>query len=257
MAFTPPDARHAEVAIVVDVLRASSTIVTALAAGRRRVLCCGDVEGAERLRAPGRALAGERGCRRIPGFDYGNSPATPRDDTCEDLVLCTTNGSPAIVAAAGVAEEVLVGSLLNLEALIDAVPADADVTVICAGTDGRLALEDAYVAGRIVAGLGHARTDAARAAERLAGAYPEPLEALAESADAATLRAVGAEGDIAFCARESVLAIVPRVAEAFHDMAVVEERSGHGPDPSRLGHRAAAGAFESGPIPDTISAKAM
>ncbi|MDQ3644584.1 MAG: 2-phosphosulfolactate phosphatase, partial [Actinomycetota bacterium] len=69
----PPE-RRATVALVVDVLRASSTIVAALAVGFERVLCVGDVEGARRLKGPGRVLAGERKCRPIEGFDYGNSP---------------------------------------------------------------------------------------------------------------------------------------------------------------------------------------
>jgi 2-phosphosulpholactate phosphatase len=142
VAFTPSEARRAEMAVVVDVLRAGSTIVSALEGGFRRVLCCDTVERAEWLRAPGRLLAGERGCRRIPGFDHGNSPAGLGGGAGAELVLCTTNGAPAIMAATGSADEVLVGSLLNLDAIIEALPPSVEMTVVCAGTNGRFALED-------------------------------------------------------------------------------------------------------------------
>ena len=93
--------------------------------------------------------------------------------TAEELVLCTTNGAPAIVAAAGAADEVLLGSLLNLDALVASLRADEraeDLLLVCSGTNGRLAIEDVYVAGRIVAALGGPQTDAARTAELVATA---------------------------------------------------------------------------------------
>ncbi|MBA3365427.1 MAG: 2-phosphosulfolactate phosphatase [Actinobacteria bacterium] len=223
VAFTPAELRRTQVAVVVDVLRASSTIAAALAAGYARVLCVGDVEQARRLRGPGRAVAGERGCRRVEGFDFGNSPRAFVGGATGELVLCTTNGTPAILAAVSAAEDVLVASLLNLDAALQAVPARADVTVVCSGTDGRFALEDAYAAGRIVDGLAGARSDAARAAERLATAYGEPHAPLTESADAAVLRASGQGGDVTFCARESVLAVAPRVTAASDGVAVVSD----------------------------------
>jgi phosphosulfolactate phosphohydrolase-like enzyme len=107
------------------------------------------------------------------------------------------NGTPALLRAVSQAEEVLVGSLLNLDAVVDAIPAERELTVICSGTDGRFALEDAYAAGRIVERLAGPRSDAARGAERLAAGYPDSGAALAESADAAVLRATGQARDIA------------------------------------------------------------
>jgi 2-phosphosulfolactate phosphatase len=74
VAFTCADLRSADVAVVIDVLRATSTVTEALAAGYRRVLCADSVERAAGLRAPGRVLAGERQCVKPPGFDHGNSP---------------------------------------------------------------------------------------------------------------------------------------------------------------------------------------
>jgi 2-phosphosulfolactate phosphatase len=211
--FTPQEIRPVEVAVVVDVLRATSTIVQALAVGYPRVVCCRSVATARERRAPGSVLAGESACVRPPDFELGNSPAAMatvgrRGDV---LVLATTNGSPAVVAASRAAEQVLIGCLLNLRAVLAAVPTDARLAIICSGTNGRPALEDVYVAGRLVAALGGVPSDAARVAERVASGYGSPLEPLAASEDAGQLRASGQERDIAWCARESVLDVVPEV----------------------------------------------
>jgi 2-phosphosulfolactate phosphatase len=227
--FTPREIRPVEIAVVVDVLRATSTIVQALAVGYQSVVCCGSVASARELRAPGRVLAGERACVRVPDFELGNSPAAmaieaPRG---EELVLATTNGSPAIVAASRAAERVLVGCLLNLRAVLAAVPTDAQVAIICSGTNGRPALEDVYVAGRLVAALGGAASDAARIAERVASGYVAPLEPLAASEDATQLRATGQERDIAWCARESVLEVLPEVWSVEDGAAVVALGENH------------------------------
>jgi 2-phosphosulfolactate phosphatase len=211
--FTPQEIRPVEVAVVVDVLRASSTIVQALAVGYSRVICCGSVATARELRAPGKVLAGERDCVRVPDFELGNSPVAIATAGCgsEELVLATTNGSPAVVAASHAAERVLVGCLLNLRAVLAALSTDAGVAIVCSGTNGRPALEDVYVAGRLVAALGGVLSDAARVAERVASGYGAPIEALAASADATRLRTTGQERDIAWCARESALDVVPEV----------------------------------------------
>jgi 2-phosphosulfolactate phosphatase len=227
--FTPREIRPVEVAVVVDVLRATSTIVQALAVGYPRVVCCRSVATARDLRTPGRVLAGERACVRVPDFELGNSPTAmaTAGRRGEELVLATTNGSPAIVAAALAAERVLLASLLNLGAVVAAVPTDADVAIVCSGTDGRPALEDVYVAGRLVAALGGVPSDAAQVAERVASGYGSPLEPLAASEDAAQLRATGQERDIAWCARESVLEVVPEVWSTQDGASVVGPAESH------------------------------
>jgi 2-phosphosulfolactate phosphatase len=212
VAFTPAETVRAPVAVVVDVLRATSTIVQALASGYRRVLCCAEIDEARELRerlGEG-VLAGERLAQAIPGFDLGNSPAEFVEPRGETVILTTTNGTRAIVAAAAGAETVLVGSLLNLAAVADAVrEAGADVEVVCAGVDGRFTLDDAYCAGRIAALLGGEQSDAAEAAVRLAGSFASAEEGL-QAAENPRQEALG--DDLAWCARESVLAVVPRLA---------------------------------------------
>jgi len=214
VAFTPVEEVYAPVGIVVDVLRATSTIVQALQSGYRRVLCCAEIEDAQAVarREGNAALAGERATVRIPGFDFGNSPREFVEPAADTLVLTTTNGTRLLVAAAERCRLVLVGSLLNLAAVAEAArqTGAGDVAVLCAGVRGELALDDAYCAGRIADALGGNHTDSAVAAARLAGTFATAEEGLSASQSARNLHASGLQDDIAFCARESVLRAVPR-----------------------------------------------
>jgi 2-phosphosulfolactate phosphatase len=213
VAFTPAEAAEASTGVVVDVLRATSTIAQALAGGYRRVLCCGEVEEARTLREElgGGVLAGERRCVRIPGFDRGNSPSEFVEASGDTVVLSTTNGTRALVAAALRCERVFAASLLNLDAVVGAaVAGGGDVAVFCAGVKGEFAMDDAYVAGRLVERLGGEPTDAGAAARRLAASFASAEEGLRASRSARNLLGAGLEGDIAWCARESVLEVVPR-----------------------------------------------
>jgi len=220
VAFTPQELESAEVTVVIDVLRATTTVAAALVAGHARVLCCEEVEGAERLRGAGRVLAGERECVAIPGFDRGNSPLGFEKSGKGDLVLSTTNGSRAIVAAADRSQDVVLGALVNLEAVLAEIP-DDDVTMVCAGTDGGMAFEDVYLAGIIVERLGGEPTDAARIAARLAAGYSDHEEALNAGANARVLRETDQHADIEYCARESILDVVPRVTGSMPGVAIV------------------------------------
>jgi 2-phosphosulfolactate phosphatase len=209
VAFTPAEAVSAPLGIVVDVLRASSTIAQALASGYERVLCSREIEEARALRqaTPDSLLGGERLAVRIDGFDVGASPREFLEARARTLILSTTNGTGAILATAARCDEVYLGSLLNLDAVAAAAREHgADVVLVCAGFKGTFALDDAYCAGRIVQLLGGERSDSAVACEALAGTFPDALAGL----NARTYGPPGLEEDIAFCARESVLDVVPR-----------------------------------------------
>jgi 2-phosphosulfolactate phosphatase len=214
--FTPDEAGAAPTGIVIDVIRATSTICQALASGYSRVFCAAEVEEARALRdmlGEG-VLGGERKAVRIPGFDLGNSPLEYLEPAGTTLVLSTTNGTRAVVAAAERCERVLVASLLNLSAVVGAArEAGQDALVVCAGVQGTLALDDAYVAGRIVELLAWDRTDAAEAAGRLMTTWGGAEEAFRASKSGRNLleNAPELEPDITFCARESVLDVVPRL----------------------------------------------
>jgi 2-phosphosulfolactate phosphatase len=211
VALTPASLWSAPLGVVVDVLRATSTITQALSSGYERVYCCAEIDEARALRERlgDGLLGGERSAVKIEGFDVGASPreflGEPR---ARSVIFSTTNGTRAILEAAARSEEVLLGSLLNLDAVAQAARATGqDVTLLCAGFQGEFALDDAYCAGRIVQLLGGEPTDAAKAAEAVARAWPDAHEALL----ARTYGPPGLEEDIAFCAQVSVLDVVPRL----------------------------------------------
>jgi 2-phosphosulfolactate phosphatase len=208
VAFTPVETAPAPLGIVVDVIRATSTIAQALAAGYERVLCCAEIEEARALRAklPSSLVGGERKAVRIEGFDVGASPREFLEARAETLILTTTNGTRAILETAKHCDDVVLGSLLNLDAVVSAV-GERDTVVACAGFQGAFALDDAYCAGRIVQLVKGSQTDAAIGSELIARAFPTALEAF----NARTYGPPGLEEDIAFCARENVLDVVPRL----------------------------------------------
>jgi 2-phosphosulfolactate phosphatase len=222
VALTPASLHRARTTVVIDALRATSTAVAALGAGYRRVRVVPDVETALGLRGPGRVLAGEYRYVTPAAFDHGNSPADAAVRRGDELVLATTNGTPAIVAAAQVSQTVLLCSMRNLAATVAALrDRGGDVQLVCSGSEGEVALEDVYVAGRIGAELPAPRTDAAVLADAICRRYGSPLEAFSASAAAGRLRAVGMEDDVADCARESVLELVAEVTVTGRGCSVV------------------------------------
>jgi 2-phosphosulfolactate phosphatase len=212
--FTPAEQVSAELGIAIDVLRATSTMCQAFASGYERVVCVAEVEDARALRADGVALAGERQNVLIQGFDFGNSPREFLDPPAHStLVMTTTNGTRLLLSAAARCETVLVASLLNLGAVVEAARASGaeDVAVLCAGVEGAFAIDDAYVAGRIAQALGGEPDDAAVAAIRLAGSFATAEDGIGGGISAENIRDAHLDEDIAWCARESVLDLVPRI----------------------------------------------
>ena len=215
VALSPAEKLSAPVGVVIDVLRATTTISQALASGYERVLCTAQVDEARAAAAANApaVLGGERQHVRIEGFDLGNSPTeyvgAPKAPT---LVISTTNGTPLLVSAAERCETVLLGSLATLGALADAVRASGtdDLVLLCAGVQGELAIDDVYVAGRLAEELGGQWEDSARAAVRLVHSYDRAFDALAESLSGRNLIDVGMTSDVEWCAVESRLAVVPR-----------------------------------------------
>ena len=238
VAFLPADVRHPErrVCIVIDALRASSTIATLFARGVVGVVVAGTVDEARALHArlPGALLCGESGGLPPPGFDHGNSPAEFErlELSGRTVVLATSNGTRALALLAG-ARAVYVGSLLNLSACTHAALETADtsdgIAVVCAGNElGRsFSLEDTVVAGafveRLARALGvepeamavegtHEVTDTATAAYRLWRAYPDPRRAFADATHGRHLARVGLADDLDACARIDRFAVAPRLS---------------------------------------------
>jgi len=211
VAFTPAEAAPSPVAVVVDLMRATSTIAQALASGWGRVFCAPGIEEARALRETlGEGLlGGERDAIQIPGFDLGASPREVREPRASTLIMSTTNGTRAIVTAAASCETVLLGSLLNLDAVVAAVREQGeDVTIVCAGWKGGFAIDDAYCAGRITHTLDGERTDATVASEVIADRYPSSIDGI----NARTYGPPGLEDDIAWVSQDNLLDVVPRLS---------------------------------------------
>ncbi len=208
-------------ALVVDVLRASSTVVAAFAAGCAAVIpVATPAEARERaatMGPPAPMLVGEQDGLAIPGFDLGNSPleCTKARVGGRTLVLTTTNGTAAMLKAREAADA-CVGALSNVSAAAAwARRQGRDVTVLCAGEKGRFCLEDAVCAGliaeRLLRGSGEAKlSDAARAAWALGRLYGPRLDRLRrDSAWARTLAARGRGADLDACLALDSAAMVP------------------------------------------------
>lgn len=154
-----PEVLAGGIAVVVDQLRASTTICTALANGAREVRPCLEPFHALSARSgfhdPSVVLGGERMGRRIEGFDLGNSPSeyTRSVVSGKTIVFTTTNGTRVLYHAAR-AERVLVGCLANVDALCEVLERDTrDVHIVCAGVQGEFAAEDVLAAGAIASRL--------------------------------------------------------------------------------------------------------
>lgn len=160
------DALNEGTAVIIDILRASSTMITALQNGATRVIPCGTTEEAFQLRdqSPQDSilLGGERDGVKIQGFDFGNSPAeySPSLVAGRTVVFTTTNGTKAILKASS-ATTILIGAFLNRATLADWLRQEHRNThLICAGTDGIVTGEDVLFAGAVVDELlGHSSPD--------------------------------------------------------------------------------------------------
>ncbi len=217
--------RSRSVCVVVDVLRASSSIVTLLDRGADRVLAAPTLDGAVALhgRLPEHILCGEKDGLPPPGFDYGNSPSefSRLRLAGRSVILATSNGTRILAALAG-APAVLVGALLNRSAAARAAAAIAaerglDITVVCSAAYGgsTFVLEDALGAGAIVdAALAlKAPLEPADAAcfarDAFTVARPDIQRAVAAAYHARELAAAGLAEDVAYCAQLDVSSVVP------------------------------------------------
>jgi 2-phosphosulfolactate phosphatase len=157
----PPGSLRGGVAVVVDVLRATTVMVYALAAGCKAIVPCDEIDEAKAIAATLPAdtalLAGERGGLPIPGFHLGNSPCEFTPEVCQGktLVMTTTNGTRAILACLD-AERIYIASFANLRATADELSVQFlkkdhghAVHIVCSGTEGFISLEDSLLAGAL------------------------------------------------------------------------------------------------------------
>jgi len=217
-------------AIVIDVLRASTCIANAVANGCDGVIPTVSVEEAMDIsRAYSRddyLLCGERKNEKIEGFDLGNSPLEFSSDRVQGkkLIMTTTNGTRAI-RTAKTAQDVIIGGFWNVSACCElAVALDRDILIVCAGQNGRFAMEDAICAGAFadkLSALANAEieeTDGCRMARLLYDTFRNRLrEALARTAHGRNLINTGFGEDVKAAARTDCVDVVP----VFHDGHIV------------------------------------
>ncbi|MDR3591342.1 MAG: 2-phosphosulfolactate phosphatase [Negativicutes bacterium] len=203
-------------AVVIDVLRATTSITAALANGCRQFIPVATVEEAQTQKKdfPDALLGGERQARLIPGFDLGNSPFEYSRGVVEGktIIMTTTNGTLALKTAEEAAS-VYTGSFVNAAALCDRLSAEGrDITLLCAGTLGRFSLEDALCAGLITERLSEKAKlgDAAMAVQAMYRDFCGDLAArVARSSHAVYLLENGFAADVGYCLQTDVFDIVP------------------------------------------------
>lgn len=229
-ALTSREALAGDAVVVIDVLRATTTMLYALAAGAREVIPCLEVDQALRLAATLPAgqslLGGERGGRRIEGFDLGNSPAeyTPERVAGKSLIVTTTNGTRALEMAKQ-ARRVWIGGFVNAAALVDAIAHEPRLHLLCAGTDDHVTAEDALLAGCLAARLADrdAALELSDQAQLAAGAYralardgakylpPALVQALRACRGGKNLLELGLQADIAAAAELDKFNLTPEL----------------------------------------------
>ena len=223
----PEGALRGKTTIVIDVLRASSTITTALQNGCKDIIPTSDIEAASTLvQQLGRKsvlLCGERNGKKIDGFDLGNSPSEFSAATVrgQSLVMATTNGSRAIVRAKPSALCLIACFLNASSACRYALKSDADIAIMCAGKEGTFSLEDTVCSGLILSlltqqgqSLAVEPNDAAQAARVLYNHYADDILGMMQnSSHGRYLTALGFGDDLVACAQTDTLETVPMFSE--------------------------------------------
>lgn len=209
----------ADISVVIDVLRASSVIVTALANNTPFILPASEINETLELAKmyPDAILAGERNALKISGFDRGNSPLEYlSDNENRPLILTTTNGTLTITKVA-LSHEILIASFLNMRSIVAYIRKSQakHVHIACAGTNGRFSLDDYLMAGGIISKLksdSYEIDDLCVAASQLYEINNGNLhKALETTTHYKTLHQKGFNKDLDFCLREDIFQIVPQV----------------------------------------------
>lgn len=214
-----------KIAVVIDVLRASSTIATILRNGAKGVIPAMDKHEArrtaEQLDDGQYLLCGEEGGEKIEGFDLGNSPAEYTPETVKDktVVLCTTNGTKAI-RRSGLASDIYIGCFLNLSSVTALLrSSEIPAALVCAGWRGRMSLEDLLCAGYIIYELMEDRLpdnapDGAKVALGVYEKFGDHLEkAIRSSSHARRLKGIVDESDISYCCQIDKMTILPKLED--------------------------------------------
>ena len=212
--FTQVNDLENKIVVVIDVLRATSTLCTILANGASSVRTVADVEQATQLKDQGYLVGGERGGVTVEGFDFGNSPLEYSPELVKDneVVLTTTNGTKCIEMAKE-AKQLIVGSFLNLSAICDHLDeCQEDIVLFCAGWRDKVNLEDSLLAGAICHELnGDYQFDDASLLSQASYFLAEDdlLRHMQQSSHYQRLSGHGNDDDIRYCCSIDQLSVLP------------------------------------------------
>ena len=208
-----------KIVVVVDILRATSCIVSGIASGVKEIIPFASLEDCRMMKAQGYYIAGERGGQKVEDFDIGNSPFSYMEDHLrgEKVAVTTTNGTQAIDKSLE-AEEIIVGAFLNLSTVVEYLEARPnDVLIVCAGWKGRVNLEDTLFAGALVSSLESDydfADDAVLVARSLFELSKENMSDLVKgSSHAKRLRKFNVIRDIEFCLTLDKFDVLPILKE--------------------------------------------
>ena len=206
------------VVVVIDVLRATSVIVTALASGAKEIIPTLTVEEAfEKKSSLGGnvILAGERQAKIVEGFDLSNSPLLFTKDFVDGktVILSTTNGTKALSIASG-GDEVFVASILNVKAVVKKLlELGKDIMIVNAGTNGKLSTDDFICGGYIISEISNGTscdlTDIAKISKDIYENNKDVRAYIENATHYEVLKSLGLEADIEFCCKKDIFDIVP------------------------------------------------
>ena len=202
-----------KIVVVIDVLRATSTINTLLFLGADHVKPVGSLEECKVLKDDDYIIMAERMGKKVEGFDYGNSPTKFKEENIKGrkVAIATSNGSKAIIKSEG-SKRTILCSFLNIESVINLIKKyESDVLLLCSGWLGKTNLEDTLCAGGIVAGLDNfeIESDTALMAKALHDNTDNILETMKLSSHAKRLSGYDNKVDIEFCSRVNTQPIIP------------------------------------------------
>ncbi len=209
---------HDKTIVVVDILRATSCMVTAFAHGVDHIIPVADLEECRNMKATGYITTGERNGEKVEGFDRGNSPFEYTDDVKgKKIAFTTTNGTIAIAKSAG-AQEIIIGAFLNLSAVkAHIVKGTNNVLIVCAAWKGKVNLEDTLFAGALIDKLGTSvvtDNDSALIALQLyRNAGTDLVKFLNQSSHVQRLNRLNIHDDIRFCLTADTYNVLPEMIE--------------------------------------------
>ncbi len=211
--------------VIIDVLRASSTIVSAFMNGAKAIIPVGDMGEASKIAqnvdSDNYLLCGEKDGEKIEGYDLGNSPLEYTREIVEgkNLIFNTTNGTKAIKKSLG-SSTTYIASFLNVGAIVEELKnQENDVVLVCAGWKGRLAFEDLLLAGNIIhllsdGNLANDSRDGAKVAFGLYDKYGDDISTVIhQSNHAMRLKDIIGTSDIDYCCQVDITDMLPRLKE--------------------------------------------